>query len=191
MFCGKKYARRVCHEGFTLVELLIVIVVIGVLSAMMMLSSSEAVASARATDIINNLVNWKKATIAWYVDHLDEVDSTAGEWNGHIQRFADHVHATGITPYLNGDFRTTGFNVDNKYMGTGYVQDGSHFVYFTKHHTSIPNVWLIGCEFPNDSRVKEKLEARASSAGLLTEDGKSYTAATGNCVYIKVMDFNG
>ena len=65
--------RSIKREGFTLVELLIVIVVIGVLSAMMMLSSTEAVSSARASNIISNLRNWKTAALAWYVDHIDDV----------------------------------------------------------------------------------------------------------------------
>ncbi|MBR0278540.1 MAG: type II secretion system protein, partial [Synergistaceae bacterium] len=60
------------REGFTLVELLIVIVVIGILSAMMMLSSTEAVSSARANNIISNLRNLKTATLAFYVDSLDK-----------------------------------------------------------------------------------------------------------------------
>ena len=51
-------------KAFTLVELLIVIVVIGVLSAMMMLSSTEAVSSAKATKIISDLRNLKTAMIA-------------------------------------------------------------------------------------------------------------------------------
>ncbi|MDY6399689.1 MAG: type II secretion system protein [Synergistales bacterium] len=54
------------RKGFTLVELLIVIVVIGVLSAMMMISSTEAVSSAKATKIINDMTQLKKATTAWY-----------------------------------------------------------------------------------------------------------------------------
>ena len=186
----KKYARRISREGFTLVELLIVIVVIGVLSAMMMLSSTEAVASAKATDIISNLHNWQKATIAWYTDHLDEVEATANQWNGHMQRFADHVHATDIMPYLSSGFKTSGFTPNNKYTGSGTVQDGSGFIYFTKHHTDIPNVWLIGCEFPDSSSVREKLESRAKTSRLLTENGQEYKASTGNCVYIKVLDFN-
>ena len=47
--------REIRRKGFTPVELLIVIVVIGILSAMMMISSSEAVASAKATNLIKYL----------------------------------------------------------------------------------------------------------------------------------------
>ena len=58
-------------KGFTLVELLIVIVVIGILSAMMMLSSTEAVSSAKVARIISDLTNWKKAVLAWYEKILE------------------------------------------------------------------------------------------------------------------------
>ena len=63
------------REGFTLVELLIVIVVIGVLSAMMMLSSTEAVSSAKAAKVINNLRQLKTAALSWYMDNIDKVNN--------------------------------------------------------------------------------------------------------------------
>ena len=43
------------RRGFTLAELLIVIVVIGILAAGMMIAASEIEATARATKIINDL----------------------------------------------------------------------------------------------------------------------------------------
>ena len=177
-------------NGFTLVELLIVIVVIGVLSAMMMLSSTEAVSSAKATNIINNLRNWKTATLEYYADHLDEVEGFNDSGKTAFTNFADFIHAVDIIPYLGGEFKTSGFSANNKNVGKGIVQDSSGIIYFTKHHTSAPKIWLIGCEFPDDSRVKEKLESRATSVGLVTEKAEDYKANTGNCVYIKVMDFN-
>ena len=60
------------RKGFTLVELLIVIVVIGILSAMMMLSSTEAVTSAKASNIVSNLRNLKTAALACYTDSMDD-----------------------------------------------------------------------------------------------------------------------
>ena len=64
------------RKGFTLVELLIVIVVIGVLSTMMMLSSTEAVTSAKASNIISNLRNLKTAALSLYVNSLDQIATT-------------------------------------------------------------------------------------------------------------------
>ena len=59
------------RKGFTLVELLIVIVVIGILSAMMMISSSEAVASAKATNIVANLRAMQVAALSYYEEHSE------------------------------------------------------------------------------------------------------------------------
>ena len=60
------------RKGFTLVELLIVIVVISILGAMMMISSSEAVSSAQASTIVSNLNAVKAAALSYYADHLNK-----------------------------------------------------------------------------------------------------------------------
>ena len=60
------------EKGFTLVELLIVIVVIGILSALMMLSSREAINSSKVTKLINDLQMAKNAALAYYADNYSE-----------------------------------------------------------------------------------------------------------------------
>ena len=180
--------RRISREGFTLVELLIVIVVIGVLSAMMMLSSTEAVSSARATDIISNLRQWKTATLAWYMDHLDEAEAYNNGGKTVFTNFADFVTPEKISPYLGGNLEATTQH-DVKY-GAGFVKDGMGLIYFTDHNTNIGKVWLIGCEFPNDDNLKEKLEARAASTGLIDKSGNVYKKTGEHVVFIKVADFN-
>lgn len=59
------------RKGFSLVELLIVIVIMGILGAGVMLSSSGAVASARALTIINDLRSLKEAALLFYLDNPD------------------------------------------------------------------------------------------------------------------------
>ena len=110
------------RRGFTLVELLIVIVVIGVLSAMMMLSSTEAVASAKANNIISNLHNWKKAALEWYADNVDKVDSDGRiradyaiySDSAKLSNFAENVKPSDIAKYL-GNFVPS----EPEYTGTG------------------------------------------------------------------------
>ena len=55
--------------GFTLVELLIVIIIIGVLAGMLVLALGKANDKAEATKIINNMVVLKKACLLYYTDH--------------------------------------------------------------------------------------------------------------------------
>ncbi|MCE5194831.1 MAG: prepilin-type N-terminal cleavage/methylation domain-containing protein [Nitrospiraceae bacterium] len=55
-------------KGFTLVELLIVVIIIGILAGMMMLSTGGATAKAEATKIVSDMRNMKAAAIMVYAD---------------------------------------------------------------------------------------------------------------------------
>ena len=154
-----KNNRSIKRRGFTLVELLIVIVVIGVLSAMMMLSSTEAVSSAKASNIISNLRNWKTATLAWYADHLDLVDTTSNFSLGTT------IGATSkdIAKYLNSE-NAPGYDIQGSGTGTWFVK-----------YTGV------------DSTVGGKLAGRAKSVGLLkSAESNDYYPSTGgpNTVYM-------
>ena len=61
--------RRKCRTGFTLVELLIVITIIGILAGMMTLAAGTATDKAQATRIVNNMVVLKKACLLYYLDN--------------------------------------------------------------------------------------------------------------------------
>ncbi len=131
----KNYAKR---RGFTLVELLIVIVVIGILSAMMMLSSTEAVSSAKAAKIISDLRNIKTATLAWYADNLDAIEPQIKAWT-----FSLHAHESEIAKYMGTDI--------GDYQLYGNYGKGSW------------SVWLS----VSDPNVKKKLASRAKSLRLM------------------------
>ena len=111
------------HKGFTLVELLIVIVVIGILAAMMMFSSTEAVTSAKATKVISDLTVLKKAVISWYVDNYDKV---VKQYNGGLKR-DEYLVKVGNSAYHLGVFAKDhkGEQEFAKYLGSG-VSDQAH-----------------------------------------------------------------
>lgn len=66
----KKFLKK-RSKGFTLVELLIVIIIIGILAGMMMLSTGGATAKAEATKIVSDMRNMKAAAIMVYADSND------------------------------------------------------------------------------------------------------------------------
>ena len=189
------------RRGFTLVELLIVIVVIGILSAMMMLSAAEIAASADATAIISNLRNWKTATLEWYVDNLDKVKE-----NGHLTtdttndgkfRYADDVPSSEISKYLNDAVLKTEGNTIVDDAGGVYYTD-----YVGNYNTSSACMWVIVYKLPDkNNRTIEKLAARAKGVGLVNKypDGDGFhdpyisskTNGVQDTVYvaIKVIDF--
>lgn len=55
-------------KGFTLVELLIVLVIVGVLSGLLMVSASGALDKAEATKISSDLKNIKSASFLYFAD---------------------------------------------------------------------------------------------------------------------------
>ena len=146
----KKNTKR---EGFTLVELLIVIVVIGVLSAMMMLSSTEAVSSAKAADIVSDLRNLKTAALAWYADHLDDISGLGDSSN---QNAGLNKKRTEIAKYLNNG------TLDDKYTFGGKKSD---------------NTWYVWCKV-DDTKVKEKLKSRKGSVGLCGSASDAYNTTS-------------
>ena len=74
------------RKGFTLVELLIVIVIIGILAAAMLLSSGSATASAEASTIVSDMRSLKASALMLYADSMDEFNTllealVQGLWN--------------------------------------------------------------------------------------------------------------
>ncbi|MBQ2617160.1 MAG: type II secretion system protein [Synergistaceae bacterium] len=182
--------RNMKRKGFTLVELLIVIVVIGILSAMMMLSSTEAVTSAKASNIISNLRNLKTAALAYYVDHLDDLEDST--------KATTAISMNDVAVYLNSSKTSFNFNftgvayaedaVTAATTSDGYEADGITYKIATVSRnegttTRASQKWYLMCDV-NDTKVQEKLAGRAKSVGLLKgmtktdAEGDSYTKQT-------------
>ncbi|MBQ7595011.1 MAG: type II secretion system protein [Synergistaceae bacterium] len=185
------------RKGFTLVELLIVIVVIGVLSTMMMLSSTEAVSSAKAATIISNLRNLKTATLAWYADNLDRVVKDSNGYqintNGTKQKIDNFArdHADEILKYLNAE---NSIKLKNPESNKGTV--GAYVLHDVDQKKGI---WLAGYKLFNDTkdadtRLVEKLAARASAVGLKNQNNVEYTwtknGDTDKYVYINILNLS-
>ena len=76
----KRLQRRGARKGFTLVELLIVIIIIGILAGAMMLVAGASRDSAEASKIISDLRNVKAATLMWMAENPTGYDKD--DWTG-------------------------------------------------------------------------------------------------------------
>ena len=159
-------------KGFTLVELLIVIAILGALAAMMTLSSTNATASADAAKILNDLRAVRTAAKMFYFDYPDllgqknakegDVAGWAEKDDGLEAKFSD-----ALADYVD---TTAGGNTDAyalKLFGTD--------------KTAANASWYVCYTIPDGTSeiVKARLAGQASTYGLLApEELKTNTALT-------------
>ena len=149
-------------SGFTLIEVLLVIVVIGILAGMMMLSSDEAKYSARAATIISDFENIKAAAAAYYLDHAREIDSG---------KLTEDNIAVGLWSYLSDTSATaakrSSSKADYKYVIKILDSDSSY------------SSWYVWCYVP-EKKVMEKLKARKPNIELLPSENQDTDTPTGS-----------
>ena len=144
----KKYRKA---KGFTLVELLIVIVIIGILAGMMMLSTGGATDSATATKIVSDMRNLKAASVMYFLDY--------GKWPKGID--------VSLDKYLDVPL--------SKRKADGVDKGGYELVSATTGETSADAGLWVTFENANvmTSGVRTKLQNMAESVGLYKDDGST------------------
>ena len=167
------------RKGFTLMEMLVVIVTLGILSAVMLFSSLEAVSSVDANNIINNMQQIKTATYAWYKDNLSRIipDGSGGyniRTQGTDQNFSDFVrdHKDEILQYLDnkgslilryqeespnntGDYTLAQVKVNNRKRWYVCYSTGTTSIIIKDHGEESPELM-----------IKKKLAGRAKTLTL-------------------------
>ena len=161
------------HKGFTLVELLIVVAVIGVLAIMMTMSSSEAVDVAGANAIIGNLQALKTAAYQMYI-HEPKVGfmtiSFAGTGDGMLVDAGEDEDSTDdkyIKDVLN---EYLGKASTNTTIGTNYGLVGDK------------DAWYVVYQLNDTDGVKAKLEASAKKAELIGAEDETLAKLTASGV---------
>ena len=158
------------RKGFTLIELLVVVSVLGSLAAMMSIASGEAMTSAKAAKIINNLRNFAAAANEYYTDNMNRFYGADATKNA--------PQITEIRYYMNEGSKTTSEPeslLTNYYVATEDVSD--------KSYAEVN--WYVGYAFPEDGdigaeeseAIKIKLAGRAKEIGLYGTDALEGGAA--------------
>ena len=133
-----KSSRNVVRKGFTLVELLIVIVLVGMLSAMMMISSSDSVTSAQKAEIVGNLRTMRVGALAMYAENPQKYDTN---------------------PPTKEELA--------KYMGLAYIDESYDIVVGTGDTMGKKWYVTYGSiSYENERTLVDKLAAVAKKAGL-------------------------
>ena len=155
-------------KAFTLIELLIVIVTLGILSSAVLLSSKQAMSSADAGAIIHNLSKLKEATNLWYQHNYSRVAKDGSEYKIDGLSIRDGFikdHSTEITSYIDNSSSIT-------LKPAAIDLDGYNYCFQTTNNSSR---WYVGYKFFRNDNIKEKdmdfmkkFEGRAESLGLLT-----------------------
>lgn len=152
--------RKFMCKGFTLAEVLLVIAIIGVLSGMMMIASSESVKTTEANNIVNNLRNFASAAMTFYTDSMDHFTATS--------------KATSNDP---ADLKT--YVVKYMYNGGNSIQNSGD--YYVKNNNG---KWWVGYDIPaNSDGIKTRLKAKAQSSNLRGSEGIGTFPATDSTSY--------
>jgi prepilin-type N-terminal cleavage/methylation domain-containing protein len=139
------------RKGFTLVELLIVIVIIGILAGMMMLTMGSATEGANAAKLINDLRLLKSASLLYFADNDKWPDQNAAGQTGNT------FNADLLTPYVDKAFADNYSNAD----AVNVVKVGEKIFYGL---TPSPDL---------TEKVKQKI---AKSGGVYTSAGSNEAA---------------
>ncbi|MBQ4430598.1 MAG: type II secretion system protein [Synergistaceae bacterium] len=156
------------RKGFTLVELLIVIGIVGILGAMGLIAGQEATSAARATVIADNLEKLAAAAMMFYEENSTQIDKD-GTLDGTTAIDATAL-AAGINAYLKDANAIGSSATANTYFAD---VDGS----------GAAITWWVGYQFGDsdgNNQVRKAMANKATRMGLVTTKGgtTAYTAST-------------
>lgn len=192
----KELQRKGARRGFTLVELLIVIIIIGILAGAMMLVAGTSRDAAEASKIISDLRSVKAAAVMLLTENPNV---TSYSWDG-----SGDKTPTDLPDSLSSDPTPL-----NKYLDKPLITDKHNFLFKTADIRVAPDpntddeineglvtTWFLGYDLSSArGGVKSNLAKQAASVGLygtpldsidLTSDTPGYYTG-GDEVYVIVQ----
>ncbi len=151
------------RKGFTLVELLIVIGIIGILGAMGMISGQGAVSAAKAASIVEGLQNASGAMMLYYEGNMNAIDlegvteTPAGDESNPPAVTPAAKIAAGANIYLKSG---------NQLLAEAAAGSYSVSVFGTGAAQTWWVVYTFATNSAGDEKVKEVLASKEESLGL-------------------------
>jgi len=101
--------KRAAKKGFTLVEILIVVIILGILAAIVIPQFTEASAEARVSNLMTNLQTIRSQLLLYKTQHIENYPADAAgeghaEFEDEMTSFSDVNGATSATPDVNHPF---------------------------------------------------------------------------------------
>jgi len=149
---------KINRKGFTFIEFIIVVAVVGVLSEMMLFTNIEAAYSSKASDIIINLKNIKFLARAYYAESMDV-------YNPELEPDLPKKIIKNLSKYLGGKTE----DLDNYYIKVDNNK----------------NSWWV-CYKNVDDNIREKLINKAQSAGLKDTNLSDFGTSESNIVTLQI-----
>jgi len=122
-----KMKRR--SRGFTLIEVLIVIIIIGILSGSILITAGNAISKSEATKIVSNLESLKKAVLFYYADN--------SEWFSQSDEGWGVISINSLSPYLDREISEP--NSISSLKDWNNAKNNPYFVYVTGPSSSNPD----------------------------------------------------
>ena len=146
------------NKGFTLVEVLIVIVIIGILAAAVMVGSRSAEDNAQAAMVISDLRNLKAALLLLYADTGEWPEAPAYVYVAQNEKVLAELH---------------------KYMDRPIPDDRYQDIWIRRPQNMSDGKIMVGVSLHSGNKgVMEKLEGKAASVGLVDIYGEIYNSRT-------------
>ena len=163
--------KKIMCKGFTLVELLVVLTIIGILSSMFTISGREASNIARANKIAEDFKIISTAMSMYYSDNTDACNLTADDAVTGVKK----VTAATILEALKGYLKST------TYIVADSAAEGKFLITI---HTD--NTWWLSYKLPMSSlKIAQILANKALQEGFVSaleketgKDADKYVATT-------------
>lgn len=146
-------------RGFTLVELLLIIIIIAVLAGMQIIIMGSATGTAEASRIINDLRMLQAAALSYYLDN-DGIDNIGP--------------GGSATPLPAAEVKSISAYLDREINGTQYSE-----IYILHDQAPTSSRLLLGVNYGSRGSdlgiINRKLRDNASGMGLVNIDGTLFS----------------